>query len=82
MRKAIIAVVLSLGMTGVLGALAYVVLAQADHQVSDKGYIEIGSYTETAAKKRPAEQPVSGLGSSDFHGQTAQALHPARHGRL
>ena len=34
-----------------LTVAAYMAYAQAEHQVDDKGYIDIGSYTETATKK-------------------------------
>src|SRR5215510_10545412 len=69
MRKAIIAVLVSLGMTGVLGALGYVAYAQINSQVEDKGYIEIGSYTETATKKRPAGSLYTGSGILTYVGK-------------
>jgi hypothetical protein len=69
MRKAIIAVFLSLGMTGVLGALGYVAYAQINSQVEDKGYIEIGSYTETATKQRPLGSLYQGSGILTYVGK-------------
>jgi len=69
MRKATITVVLSLAVVGVLGALAPALFAQSDHQADDKGYIEIGSYTETAAKKRPAGSLYKGSGTLTFIGK-------------
>ena len=69
MRKAILAVLVIVGMTGVFGALAYVVFAQVNSQVTDKGYINIGSYTETATKKRPSGSFYAGSGIVTFTGK-------------
>ena len=65
MRKALVVflVVLSLPVS------AYVVFAQADHQVDDKGYIEIGSFTESAAKKRPIGSLYTGAGVLVYEGK-------------
>jgi hypothetical protein len=62
------------GMQALLCVLAmasapFLAWAQADHQVDDKGYINIGSYTETAAKKRPAGSLYRGSGILTFTGK-------------
>lgn len=52
-----------------MGSAAYLAWAQADHQVDDKGYIDIGSYTETATKKRPLGSLYRGSGILTFTGK-------------
>ena len=65
MRNAILAAICLAAM----GSAAYIVHAQADHQVEDKGYIEIGSYTETATKKRPTGSLYRGSGILTYTGK-------------
>jgi len=52
-----------------LASATYLAFAQADHQVEDKGYINIGSYQETATKKRPAGSLYRGSGIVTFVGK-------------
>jgi hypothetical protein len=54
---------------GILVTLAYMAYAQINSQVADKGYIEIGSYTETALKKRPTGSIYRGSGILTFTGK-------------
>ena len=65
MRNAILAAICLAAM----GSAAYIVHAQADHQVDDKGYQDIGSYTETATKKRPSGSLYAGSGIVTYIGR-------------
>src|ERR1700733_9614300 len=65
MRKSIMVLVCGLA----LGSAAYMAYAQANSQVQDKGYIDIGSYTETATKKRPTSSLYRGSGILTYAGK-------------
>lgn len=65
MQKGLLVLVCGLAM----GMAANVAYAQADHQVDDKGKIDIGSYKETATKKRPAGSLYRGSGILTYVGK-------------
>ena len=65
MKKVLLSLLAGLAMA----SAAYLTWAQADHQVDDKGYIDIGSYTETATKKRPAGSLYKGSGILTYTGK-------------
>ena len=65
MRKALIVFLIVLS----LPVSAYLVFAQAEHQVDDKGYIDIGSYKETPTKQRPSGSLYRGNGVTVFAGK-------------
>jgi len=65
MRKVLMVLVVALA----IGTAAYMAYAQASSQVDDKGYIDIGSYTETATKKRPAGSLYRGSGILTYVGR-------------
>src|SRR5580704_14889211 len=65
MRKAFMVFVCVLAMT----SAAYLASAQAEHQVDDKGWIDIGSKTETATKKRPTGSLYRGNGGTVYLGK-------------